>query len=96
MILGNSVSNHHCRDLITPKSSGIHYLIFKYNRQRTYMYVRSFIDAACSSKLFILYCCLLVHTCSSKFVLDCCVLLHIASVVTQHSTITRMVKNQPR
>ena len=104
-VLGSSVSNHHCRCLVTLKSSGIHYALLSTTDSvrtyvRTYMSVGSFMDAVCTSKLTVLYCCVLVHMCiaASLLVSCCCALVHIASVVTQHinSTNTRMMKNQPQ
>ena len=81
MRLGSSVSNHHCRYLITLRSFGIHHAFLSTtDKVRTCPLVRS----------------LMQYVAARLFVLHCCVLVHIASVVTQHSTTTRMVENQPQ
>ena len=68
MILGRSVSNHHCRYLITLKLSGKHYTFLSTTGSvRTCVLALSF-DAVCSNKLIVFYCRVLVQMCSNKFV----------------------------
>ena len=53
------------------------------------MSVGSFIDAVCSSNLFVIYTAAYSLAYGSRFFLSyCCVLVHIASVVTKHITST--------
>ena len=77
MILGRSVSNPSLSLLGNTKVIWYTSRIFRFNIQRAYMSVGSFIDAGCSSKFV---CLILLRTRTH------------ASVVTQHSATTRMEK----